>query len=190
MKMVKVLNPDTKEVATIPVAELAPGMICVRVGDTNEVYYVEADKIKKKPGLRHPAFEEEDRRIIRGIMATFHDVHPRSFQQWEDGFRYDMNPKKEIGLWLLMGHCFLHFTRGRSLNFEKRKNIFDVILATVNNGPDAVSSTVVAHTLSRKRLHEIVDYVVSEHPMGKEHIGDWMDEVIEQADGEQPPNER
>jgi len=185
MKMVKVLDLDTKRVTTIPVAELAPGMIRIKPGNDCTEYYVEGHKFNPKSSIQHPPLEEDDRRLIRGIVATFHDVYPKTSEEWEDAFRRDTHPKKEIGLWVLMGHVFLHFTRGRQLNYEKRKDIFDVVLATINNGPEATPFTVAPCTLDRKRVREIVDYVTAQAAAGERFPG-WIADVIEHAEGERP----
>jgi hypothetical protein len=179
MKTVKICDPETKEVTTIPMAELAVGTIRVKLGDDPTEYYVDSKKLPRDGEYRHPPFGEEDRAVIRAIWAAFRDVHPQSLEDWENGFRMDAHPQKEIALWLLMSHVFLHITHDRNLTFDKRREIFNVVLTCMNNGPEAVFSTVTCHTLSRKRIQAIVDFMVEQTrtPPTSDQLRQWIDEA-------------
>src|SRR4051812_14453083 len=106
--------------------------------------------------IRHPPFSEDVRQVLRLIQDTFKVVRPLSLEEWEDGFRRDTHPEKEIGIWANMAGAFRHFTEGRDLDADQQRDIFAVILACWNNGPDNVLATVNCRTLSRNRIKAMV----------------------------------
>ena len=155
---VNVLDLDTNAITTIPAGELAEGMLRARMEGIDGEIWVEASKLKSGGPLRHPPFEEDLRDILRRLGQTFADVCPRTLEEWEDELRRDTHPEQEIALWVVMEEVFLHFTSGRSLDEEQKIDIFSVVLACVNNGPEYVLATTSPRTLSRKAVKEIVEY--------------------------------
>jgi hypothetical protein len=160
-EMVRVLDPATGQLTTIPARELAPGMIRATVQGIEGEVWLSAAALGPSP-LRHPPFGEELRQRMVELRDTFHDVYPRTAEEWEDGFRRDLHAEQEIAAWLHMAKAFRHFTDGRTLSPEQRRDIFDVIVATVNNGRDKVLLTTNPLTLSRRRVRQIVDFVQPE----------------------------
>jgi hypothetical protein len=158
METVRLYDPETKSITTIPASELASNVVrCRIVGIDGDVW---ADPTKFEDGpLRHGPFPEDVRERIRAIQAVFSEVAPKTFEEWEDGFRRDTHPDREINIWLCMGQAYLHFTDGRDLDLEQKRDIFAVVLACINNGPDLAAQTVSVRTLSRKRIQQIADWV-------------------------------
>lgn len=82
-----------------------------------------------------------------------------SFDEWEDGFRRDTHPIREIRMWLFAAVVYRRFARNLGKfgsDLAKRQDIFRVVLNCMNNGPKAASATTKAPTLSRKRVDEIM----------------------------------
>src|SRR5688500_15185081 len=103
MKQQTVLMYDfeTKWLTAIPAAELAPGMLRLTVeGIAGDVWVDGKAALGAKAPLRHPPFPEEARAHLRRLRAVFHDVYPNTLGQWEDGFRRDADPDREIAIWL------------------------------------------------------------------------------------------
>jgi hypothetical protein len=158
-KTVRIYDVETKRLTTIPASELAPGMVRVRDTELGEVW-IEVGQAKLDAPYRHPPFTEEDReKYLKPLQETFKDVYPCTLEEWEANFRREQNIEREIATWLVMRGHFKRFTEGRDLAVDQRQDIFQVILACVNNGPDHVLATVSARTLSRKRVKEIVEVV-------------------------------
>jgi hypothetical protein len=160
-EMVRVLDLETQQIVTIPACELAYGMIQADLihedGSTEKVWIRTPDF--PLPDIRHPLFPEAVKDLIRKLHATFGDVDGRSLELWEDLLRRDANPDKDIALWLLIADAFKHFSSGRTLPFNRRKEIYGVIVVALNNGENT-RYTVPRLTLSRRRVREIVDYVL------------------------------
>jgi hypothetical protein len=159
-KMVRVYDKEMDEITTIPARELAPGMMRCQIEDIEGEVWVDANSLKTEKGpFLYPPCSEEIRAYFREFAETFHDVCPKTVDQWEVGFRRELNPEKEIAIWLHMASVFRRFTEGRNLSPEQREDIFQLILAAMNNGPDAIKVTFKARTLSQKRVEQILDAV-------------------------------
>ena len=169
MKTVRVRNLETNQTITIPAGELAPGMLRVMLkkgpdepgGEEVWVDVAQRLALGGKAPYQHPPLSDDLRNVLPELQETFHDVYPRTLEEWADGFRRDLQPEQEIALWLHMARVFRHFTEGRDLSTDQRQDIFDVILACVNNGPAHVQATTGHRTLSRKRGREIANMVCS-----------------------------
>lgn len=90
---------DTQTLSAIPAAELAPGMVRVRMNGVEGSVWVEAARLQKSPD-RHPPFPEQGRDYLRQIKAALDEVYPLTLEAWEDGFRRDHNAEREIATWL------------------------------------------------------------------------------------------
>src|SRR5687768_10453326 len=97
-KTVRVFDFETKQLTTIPAAELAPGMVQARVQGIGTVY-ISAGQAVKLQGFRHPPMPEMRENFAK-IKASLDEVFPMSLEQWENGFRRDTNPEREIAFWL------------------------------------------------------------------------------------------
>ena len=155
-EQVRLYDFDTKSVTTIPTRELAPGMVKVQIRGLEGDYWVDGSKLKKSPP-RHAPFGEEYQDRFAFLQATFHDVYPQTLEGWEDGFRRDANPAKQIEWWVNLAKVFKYFTDGKSLNKDERKDIFDLVLLACNNGPETVSLTFTPQVLSSNRMQKILD---------------------------------
>ena len=98
MKTVQTYDLVTKKLASIPAAELAPGMIQAKVEGVGLVWINSAQLKLDEGEYRHPPFSEEVRDILRQLKASLDEVIPRTVEQWEDGFRKDIHAEREIAL--------------------------------------------------------------------------------------------
>ena len=107
----------------IPKSELAPGMVSCRVPDREEEVWREAKSIYPVTSpYRHPPFKGEMRSMIESLVCAFPGLLEWSYDKWEDGFRTDTNPDREIRYWLIVARVFREFAEGRT--FEYRKEIY------------------------------------------------------------------
>ena len=160
---VRVLQTGTGHLTTIPARELAPGMTRGRVVGIEGEVWVDARELVQGDVYHHPPFPDNVRETtFRRLKDTFHDVYPMTLEEWEDGFRRDLHPEQEIRIWAWMADAFEHFTAGRALSFDQRKDTFNVILAAINAGKDYAHLVVNPVTLSKSRVREIVAFLY--HP--------------------------
>ena len=115
-KTVRVYDSVTERVNTIPAAELAPGMVEAQVEGVGRVW-INSAQVEFEREYQHPPFESGLRDIIeREIQKPLAEVFPRTLEQWEDGFRRDTNPEKEIGVWCRIAARFVEFSESEVLN--------------------------------------------------------------------------
>jgi hypothetical protein len=160
--MVRIFDFANKSITTIPARELAPGMVQARIPGIDGEVWIEARQAISYDSYRHPPFSEKTHQIFRYLRKTFIGVYPGTLEEWEDGFRRDGHPAREISYWIHGAEVFGHFTSGRVLSREKRKDIFAVVLNCMNNGPEYVRMTTNLRTLSSKQVRKIVNYFKSD----------------------------
>jgi hypothetical protein len=155
---VRVYDFATGSVVTIPAAELAPGMVRARVEGIDGEVWIDGSTLASGQH-QHPHFEGERKELMQVFAEVFADVYPKTPEEWEDGFRRDVHVDREIAMWQGIAHVFLHFTEGRGYDRDQKNDIFRVVLAYVNNGPDRVLQTVSPRTLSRNRVKDIIAHM-------------------------------
>lgn len=107
-EMVPFLDVEVGMVVRIPVSELRPGVIQVRVHGSDEIVWASPEQLREGE-VKHPEFDEGIRDYIRQIQAAFAEQRPPTFEEWEDGFRRDANPTREIAIWSHAADIFTAF---------------------------------------------------------------------------------
>lgn len=104
------LDVENMRVVQIPASELRPGAVQVKIQGSDEVVWALPEQLH--PGeIKHPEFDKGIRDYIRQIQTMFLEQRPLSFEEWEDGFRRDTTPEREIARWLHAGEVYTEFTR-------------------------------------------------------------------------------
>src|SRR5262245_39105665 len=95
-KMVRVIDPETKQVSRMPISELHAGMIQVAavVSPDGEPkvegpLFIDSASVRRGKGegeLLYPPFPERVREVLGYIQSVFQDVAPKSLDAWETGF--------------------------------------------------------------------------------------------------------
>ena len=158
-RQVKVAGDGSTPDFHMPARVLNQDMVRGRMQETGEEVWVESAQLANPRELRHPPFPAGVRAKVSQILDTFKEVHPLTLAEWEDGFRHDMHPEREIAIWLHLRECYLHFTGGRPLTLDQKRDIFEVIVLASFNGSAVAGETVRCPTLSRRRVREIAAFV-------------------------------
>lgn len=153
--MVPFLDLDVGRVVQIPAAELRPGVVRARVEGVDGLVWVMPDQLEEGE-LRHPPFGEDVRPYIRQIAEAFAEQRPISFDEWEDGFRRDANPAREIALWLHAAEVYRAFA-DRERSPERRRDIYGAIVACLTASPDTVWHVLRPAVLSRTEAQQVID---------------------------------
>ena len=144
----------SRRVVHIPPAELRPAFIQARVEGVDGVVWVLPEQLM--PGdIRHPPFDENIRNYIRDIQAAFAEHLDMSFEAWEEGFRRDANPAKEIALFVHAGGVYRRFADDEP-SPERRAEIYRLLVACMTTSPDSVWHVVKLASLSRPEAERIV----------------------------------
>jgi hypothetical protein len=157
-EFVKVYDFKTKAITTIPAAELAPGMIRIRLSGSDEIYWADASQISDaKSQYWHPPFSGELKEKIVFIQRTLSDVHFQTLEHWEDGFRQDLHAKQEIDLWFRVAMLYSSFAESHRLNREQKHEAFSVLGACLNGTRSTVFQTISLSSLPRVLAEELAN---------------------------------
>jgi hypothetical protein len=139
----------------IPASELRPGMIQARVQGIDGLVWLLPDQLQ--PGeVKHPPFEEDIRAYLRQIQQAFAEHRPLSFEEWEDGFRRDAHPEREIALWSHAADIYTDFA-GSEPSAQRRRDIYRCIVACLTSGPESVWHVLRPEVLSRVDAEQLVN---------------------------------
>jgi len=162
-KTLRVYDPDTRKVTTVPFDELVPGMTMVTVeGVEGTVWMVEEEVADSE--FRHPPFFGERLEAVRSIMETLTDVLPKTIKEWEDGFRRDSDPDSEIAIWLHISSCYETIRVGTNFTLEEKKDCVNLMLhcsGIQSEESDRVLQMVDLNELPKVMAREIIDLFYS-----------------------------
>jgi hypothetical protein len=163
------LNSGTAEEGlSLPPAELVHRIVASQNEGRKMAQKAGTRALLLQYGLRHPPFPAAVRQCIAQIQRVLLDVRPLTVDQWEFGFRCDVDPALDIRLWSHIARCYRHFTRGRPLTLEQKKDVYAVIFWTTFHGWPSTTRHMNKITLSPERASEIAAYVAAGFPGG-----DW-----------------
>jgi hypothetical protein len=160
MKTAQVYDPITKQVSTIPEAELGPWMLQIEVVGAGRVWIQPGSLHSIEPGpICHPPLGPKLlKRIKKGIMWPLAEVCPKTLKEWEDGFRRDCNAEQQIAMWLVVAERFTGFLKANAgLNKRQRKEVFYLMLhCTVVPNRAAFWETVQLRFLTREQAESVI----------------------------------
>lgn len=152
--MVPFLDTQTKKVVRIPASELRPGTVKAQVQGIDEPVWVLPENLQ--PGeIRHPAFDEEVRDMLREIRSAFAEHYPLTLEEWEDGFRRDANPAREIALWSHAADIYTEFAADEP-SPERRHDVYLCLTTCMVTGPDDVWHVLRPQVLTRTEAERVV----------------------------------
>lgn len=162
-EMVPFLDANGR-VGQIPRSQLRPGMVQVHLGHLGKdgpLVWTRARDFTQGE-LRHPPFDEQVRAYIRKIQAAFAEHRPLSLEEWEDGFRRDLNPPEEIAIWSYAADVYRAFS-ANEISLQRRKDVYRVIVACLTSSPDTFWHVLKLEALSRPEAEEIARRIYGKH---------------------------
>jgi hypothetical protein len=156
-KTVRIHDPATGKIHTIPAAELAPGMVEADVKGVGRVW-INSATVKLSGKFKHPPFEPELRGFIeREIQKPLAEVWSKTLAQWEDNFRHDAEPEQEIGLWCRIAERFVEFSTAEGLNAAQRQECFAIMLHCSTVSPEQILEVVPLKALTREQAQRAIE---------------------------------
>jgi hypothetical protein len=154
VEMVPYFDTEAKRVVRIPASELRPGVVQARVQGIDELVWISPEQLH--PGeLRHPPFDEDVRAYIRQIHEAFAEQRPLSFDEWEDGFRRDGHPEREIALWVHAANVYSAFTASER-SAERRADVYRIIVAAMTAPRDKIWHVLKLSAMSRDEAEPVI----------------------------------
>jgi hypothetical protein len=152
-------DQDTEKVVPIPARELGSGSVLVQAvdadGKLSEPVYHAAGSLAQNSAPRHPPLAEL-RPLFEWFGRVFANAYAHSVEEWEDGFRADVNFAKEVMIWAHLALIFEKMTAGRPANPAKEKELLQFLLACQNSGPGMAEMMIDRVVLTDKATREAV----------------------------------
>lgn len=149
----------TRKLSTIPLAELADGMVQMKVDREGMVWINPGQLSSLAAGpILHPSFSDALRKRIRErIMEPLAEVYPRTLDEWEDGFRREQNAEREIAVWLVVTERYTAYVNAHELSKAQRQEVFDLMLhCTMVPNRAAFWATVSHQCLTRDQVEAAI----------------------------------
>jgi hypothetical protein len=155
--LVPYLNIATGKTTWIPKAELSPGVVLVQIQGDKQPVYADAAQLKQGP-FRHPPFENAERAAIQSLVTDLAEVYPRSYEQWEDGFRRDQTPAREIAGWIHLAAILMVMSERFAFRLPEKKECFSILVACFTGPRDTVRDRSDPKLLSDEQINQAVKY--------------------------------
>ena len=125
---VAVYDFDHQEILWVSMDDLPARFLQVQMEGVDHPVWVDPERLRQGQ-YQQPPFGPEVRAVFAQLKASLDEVYPRTIDEWEDGFRRDRNPEKEIAIWLHIAEVYETFTCGRPLSLEAKQDYLKVLLA-------------------------------------------------------------
>lgn len=150
--LVPFYDVPSRRVVRIPPAELRPGCIQVRIQNIGVVWAL-PEQLQQGP-IRHPPFDEELKAYIRDIQEAFAEHRAISAEEWEEGFRRDGHPEREIAGFSYAADIYRRFTKDDP-SAARRRDIYRLLVACMTTSPEGVWHVVKFQALTRPEAQRI-----------------------------------
>jgi hypothetical protein len=152
--LVPFYDVSLRRVVQIPAAELRPGCVQARIQGVDGVVWLLPEETQIGE-IRHPPFDEDLRSYIREIQAAFAEHRDISVEEWEDGFRRDVDPEREIAGFAYAADVYRRFT-AKEESPKRRAEVYRLLVACMTTSPESVWHVVELTSLSRPEAERIV----------------------------------
>ena len=156
-ELVPFYDTATKSTINIPKDELGPGVVLVQIKGQASPVYVDSTQLRQGD-YQHPPFEGEERAAILSLATDLYDVYPRTYEEWEDGFRRDQNPAREIAGWIHISRILKVMGEKFSFSQEKRRECYKVLIACFTGERTSVRQRSDPKLLSELEFGQAVTY--------------------------------
>jgi hypothetical protein len=147
----------TGKTVMIPKAELSPGVVLIQIQGQKHPVYAKAAQLKQGP-FQQPPFEGAERAAILSLVTSLADVYARTYEQWEDGFRRDLTPAREIAGWIHLAAILKVVSDQYSFSPDEKKECFRILVACFTGARETVRDRSDSKLLSQEQFNLTVKY--------------------------------
>jgi hypothetical protein len=156
---VTIYDLTTRTFTSIPQSELASGMVRGQVVGHEGVVWMEAEQLKISD-YRHPPFTGDRKLEVLTLVYAFPGVYEQTYAFWEDGFRRDLNPDREIAVWKHIAAVYGKHAREHALAY--RQELFSLVLACSSADAERIGLIFQCTVIPDEDYREITeDYYTS-----------------------------
>ncbi len=149
---ITIYDPETKIYTEVSESELAPGMVRASVDGREGDVWIDPSLLKQSE-YRHPPFEGDLRDQILSIQASFPSVYEKTFEFWQDGFRRDQNPDREIAVWHHIADVYGRHAAGKPQSY--REELFSLLLTCSNSDHQRIATVFNTTIITEEDFHRI-----------------------------------
>jgi hypothetical protein len=146
---------DAGSVVQIPRCELSSNAIQVQIQGMEGLVWLLPDKLQSGP-IKHEPFTEEIRDYIRHIQVAFSEHRDLTLDEWEDGFRRDSTPEREIALWSHAADVYLQFA-AEETSKERRDDVYRCVVTCMTTSPNSVWDVLRPKALNTSEARQVVN---------------------------------
>lgn len=152
-KSVEVYDFNTKKVYLLPEEKLGPNM--VRINLEGKIYWANAAQLKEN-AFQSPPFTGKLKQRIVAIQTALAAVNPQTYVEWEDGFRRDQHPEREIAIWEHIVRVYRKTTQNVT-DLAVKKEIYQVLVICSYSERSAVPHQANIKVITAQMLKDIMD---------------------------------
>ena len=155
VEMVRFFDAPSGQVVRIPATELRPGILQARIEGVDGLVWVAPDQLEPNE-ICHPPFDGDLLASVRRIHATFAEHCSLTFAQWEEGFRRDADPEREIARCVHAVNVYTTFTHDES-DPTRREDVFRTVVACLTASPESVWHVLQTQAMTRREAQRVID---------------------------------
>lgn len=157
-KVTRFADAESGRTVTIPARELTGGVVRVQKLGETEPAWMELPAVRPS-AVRRSRLGGGLRKRVKAIRRAFAEVYPLTTRRWEERFRRDAHPEREVAVWEHLAACYAHFVQDGEAGPEEKEEIFRTIVAASCNGAWHTGQTLKPRWLSNLRMREVAAFV-------------------------------
>ncbi len=155
----------THTVSYIHSERLKPGMVQARIHNLEGLFWVDPAQMKQEK-YQHGDLGAGALAALAVLESQLREVHPLSVEQWQDRFRREADPEREIASWERIAETYTREASSPALNLNQKRDIFQVIIACANGDRKNALSGVTLNALAKTTASQIVERFFAATPAG------------------------
>jgi hypothetical protein len=149
---VEVLDVETGKVTKVLMSTLGPEM--VRVESDGIIYWANVHQLQESD-YRHEPFKGDRKKDVEFIKDSLSEVNSNTYVEWEDGFRRDENPDKEIEIWKYIISVYSKYSNIHDTP-EQKNDIYLIAVTCSYSSQDVVLGQLTLKSLDIEKAKEII----------------------------------
>jgi len=151
-KEVEVLDVETGNVSKVLMSTLGPEMI--RVKSDGKIYWANVHQLQEND-YQHEPFTGERKKNVEYINNSLSEVNTNTYLEWEDGFRRDQNPDKEIEIWKYIISIYARYSSIQHSQAQN-KDVYLIAVTCSYSNQNVVLNQLTLQSLDAVKAEEII----------------------------------
>ncbi len=131
---------------------------CTETDTNGQTQFLDPNTIEQG-GYRRDALTSEQLATIDTLHRIFGEADAFTKEAWVDNMRRDLDPDRELGIFMDMARAYEQFTTGRSLSAEAKKEAYKVVLMRSMSSPEEVKARLDLSHLTLADADTLMSYM-------------------------------